>query len=82
MAITGLDGAAWDEAFERYETEWKAAYDAEFVRYAVSRGWSQENAESWPSEIHDEAFLVRDEHGYDPIETAREDVRMCELETE
>jgi hypothetical protein len=33
------------------------AYTEAFVEIAVSRGWQRENAETWPPEIADEAFI-------------------------
>lgn len=81
-ALMGLENDAWDIAYDALKAEWQAAYDKEFVGYAVARGWTQENAETWPSEINDDAFLSRDQHHHDPIETARYDVRQCELGAE
>jgi hypothetical protein len=46
--LAALDGDEWDAEHERLEREWLAAYTAAFVRFAVSRGWRQANAETWP----------------------------------
>lgn len=57
--------------------EWKARYAMEFVRFAVSRGWSREDAETWPVNIADDAFMLGDAC---PIRAAQNDVPYCEDE--
>lgn len=77
-AATERDG--WERLHEAYKIDWDAAYTAAFVRFAVSRGWSRENAESWPSNIADKARMYASEHDYCPVRTARADVVACEEE--
>lgn len=77
-AIALLDGDEWAAEIERVETEWKAAYDEAFVACAVRRGWRKEDAETWPSEIHDDACISAYNHNYCPVATAERDVIECE----
>ena len=78
--LAALDGDEWDAEHERLEREWLAAYTAAFVRFAVSRGWRQADAETWPAEIGDEAFIEAYRYDWDPQRAAEEDVVGCEQE--
>jgi len=77
-AVAGVDGDTWDQLNEAFETDWKVAYITEFVRFGLSRGWTDDNACEWAGEIAGEAFIDGDP---DPIEQARKDVRECEWES-
>jgi hypothetical protein len=50
-AVAAADDDDWDRLSEAFDADWKSAYSVAFVETAVSRGWSRENAESWPGEI-------------------------------
>ena len=80
-AIVAANDDEWDRLSDAYETDWKAAYTAEFVRFAVSRNWSRENAEVWSSEIADEALNEARGSDADPVNVAQSDVAECEWET-
>lgn len=58
---------------------WKRDYLTEFVRFALTRNWTEENAAVWADEIADDArvFGVPD-----PKQQARDDVLACERESE
>ena len=77
-ALTGLDGDAWDVAYERLELEWRTAYTAAFVEIAVARGWRREDAGTWPVGIGDEAFIEAYLYDWDPRRAAAADVVACE----
>jgi hypothetical protein len=79
-ALAELDGDEWDAEHERLEREWLAAYIAAFVKFAVSRGWREANAETWPPEIGDEAFIEAYRYDWDPQQAAEADVVGCEQE--
>lgn len=79
-AVAASDGAEWDLLADAFDTAWKATYTLEFLSFAVSRGWSQEDAENWSNDITDGALLCADRHGYDPVKTAQHDVAECEKE--
>jgi hypothetical protein len=74
------DGDAWETEHERLRDAWEAAYTAAFVEIAVARGWRRDNAETWPSEIADEAFIEAYRYEWDPRRTAEADVIGCEEE--
>jgi len=78
VALSELDGDAWDAQAARLTEQWKAEYKIAFVEVAVARGWSRENAETWPDEIVDEAYLSKDEHDWSPWAVASFDVPHCE----
>jgi hypothetical protein len=78
--LRALDGDAWDAESERLDRLWKVAYAACFVEFAMSRGWSREDAESWPDNIVDDALMTAHEHGDCPRMTAEYDVIECEKE--
>lgn len=76
--LMAADGDEWDRLSEAFDADWKAAYVAEFVLFALSRGWTGGDAREWADEIKAEAMI----HGEDdPIQQARIDVPECELES-
>ena len=77
-ALAELDGDRWNVAYERLETEWRAAYTAAFVEIAVSRGWRRADAGTWPVGIGDEAFIEAYLYDWDPWRAAAADVVGCE----
>jgi hypothetical protein len=77
-ALVALGGDEWDAAHERLEQEWLGAYTAAFVEIAVSRGWRQVDAETWPVGIGDEAFIEAYRYDWDPRRAAELDVVACE----
>jgi DNA invertase Pin-like site-specific DNA recombinase len=77
-ALAELDGDGWNVAYERLETEWRAAYTAAFVEIAVSRGWRGQDAGTWPVGIGDEAFIEACRYDWDPWRAAAADVVGCE----
>ena len=77
-ALVALGGDEWDAAHERLEQEWLGAYTAAFVEIAVSRGWRQVDAETWPVGIGDEAFIEAYRYNWDPRRAAELDVVACE----
>ena len=79
-ALAVMDGDEWDAEIDRLNALWKAEYVNAFVAFAVSRKWVYGNAETWASEIADEA--LDDARGSDPAGAAHADVIVCELETE
>ncbi len=79
-AVAAADDDDWDRLSEAFDADWKSAYSVAFVETAVSRGWSRENAESWPGEIAGEALLSAAGHDFCPRRTAEADVIACELE--
>jgi hypothetical protein len=79
-ALCELDGDDWDAEHERIEAEWLPAYREAFVSIAVARGWSRENAETWPDQIDREAYVECYRHDGCPRRTAEADVIACEEE--
>jgi hypothetical protein len=79
-AVAAADDDDWDRLSEAFDADWKSAYSVAFVEIAVSRGWSRENAESWPGEIAGEALLSAVDNDFCPRRTAEADVIACELE--
>jgi hypothetical protein len=77
-ALAELDGDGWNVAYERLETEWRAAYTAAFVEIAVSRGWRRVDTGTWPVGIGDEAFIEAYLYDWDPWRAAAADVVGCE----
>lgn len=76
-----LDDEAWDTEAERLDQIWKRDYLESFVLFAVERGWSRENAETWADEIVDDALIeARGQHA--PQVMAHTDVISAEWETE
>lgn len=63
-----------EEEYARLIEDWRAAYRAEFRRFAIERNWKIEDIESgWLDELPDEAMLY---YGCDtsPEKCARKDV--------
>ena len=56
-ALAVMDGDEWDAEIDRLNALWKAEYVNAFVAFAVSRKWVYGNAETWASEIADEASV-------------------------
>ncbi len=79
-AVAAADDDDWDRLSGAFDADWKSAYSVAFVENAVSRGWSRDNAESWPGEIACEALLSAAVHDFCPRRTAEADVIACELE--
>jgi len=77
-ALAEFDGDAWHAAYERLEQAWLAAYTAAFVEIAVSRGWRQNDAITWPIGIGGEAFIGAYRYAWDPQRAAAADVVTCE----
>jgi len=78
--VAAADGDEWDRLSEAYDQDWKAAYCAEFRRFAANRGWSQDDIDSgWLDHMPLEA-LIHYDYGSDPAECARRDVLECEQE--
>jgi len=71
-------GDEWDAEEERLKRDWLSAYEFAFVEIAVNRGWSEEDAETWPDEIGEEAYINSYQHGRDPRRSAESDVIACE----
>lgn len=74
--------AAYGEEYERlsdaYDADWKAAYCAEFRRFAAERGWPIDAIESgWLDDLPDQAMAYY-RRGADPARCARRDVPECE----
>ncbi len=79
-AIRATDDDEHDRLSEAYDNDWKAAYCAEFRRFAAGRGWSQENIDSgWLDDMPESAIGCY-ERGADPTDCARRDVPDCEGE--
>ena len=79
--VVAADGDEWDRLNQAFETDWEAAYSAAFVDIAVARGWSRENAESWPEHIVDDAFIdAAPVHEWCPVATGEADVLQIELD--
>ncbi len=76
-AMAAAEGYEWDRLSETFDADWKSAYVAEFVRFAASRGWTEQNAREWADEIKDDALISGDP---DPALTACHDVVECEKE--
>jgi len=75
------DGEDWETLHEAFARDWKAAYSRRFIEFAVSRGWSEFDAATWPDNIVDDALLWGAcEHDWCPIRTAEADVMACEVE--
>lgn len=75
-----VDGE-WDALDMKLSDDWLAAYKAEFTRYALERNWTLEDINSgWLDEMPDNAMSA---YGCDsnPEESARIDVKECELES-
>ena len=81
-ALSAATGDEWDRLNEAFETEWCVAYTAAFIDYAVWRGWSREDAESWPDSLVEEALFTAPDFDYDPQAAAKADVVICESEHE
>lgn len=82
-AVVQADGDEWDSLNEAFSRDWKAAYSAAFVEIAVSRGWSCEDAETWPENIADDALIDgAPKHDWCPRLTAEADVVECERQAE
>lgn len=72
-----------DQVFDVYKKEWGDSYRAEFLRFALSRKWVKEDAESWPDELCEDALLWSAPNNfYCPIKTAQQDVLACEQESQ
>jgi hypothetical protein len=80
IAVAELDGDEWDSN-DQLRRDWLAAYSASFISIAVSRGWKQADAETWPTEIGDEAFIESWRQDCDPQQSLA-DVIACEQEAE
>lgn len=63
----------------RTDAQWKTQYRREFLRYAVSRGWDEEDAATRCGEIIGEALTHC--RGKSPVDLAREDVLLFEWES-
>lgn len=80
-AVVAAEGDEWERLSEAFDRDWKGAYKAEFVRFAVSRHWDLEDASVWSEEIAGEALLSQAaQDDYRPETTAQRDVLECELE--
>ena len=80
--IAKSDGPTWDRLSQEFDADWRRAYAQAFVDIAVSRKWSREAAESWPSNIVDDALTSAYVYDFCPIKAAKADVIACELESE
>jgi hypothetical protein len=80
-AVREAEGDEWDRLSDAYDLDWKAAYCAEFRRFAVERGWTQDNIESgWLDSMPDEALIAYGgRSGFSPQTAAQDDVKECEL---
>lgn len=71
-----------DDENESERLQWRLDYHATFVMYALSRsGWDRINAETWASEIVDDALIAYFPN-LDAITAAKRDVLLCEQETQ
>ena len=78
--VAAADGAEWDRLSDAFDTDWQAAYCAEFRRYAAERKWSQQNIESgWLDNGMPKDAMESYAPG-DPVTCARADVVECEAE--
>ena len=77
-AIAQADGDEWDRLSDLYDVDWKSAYVTEFVRFAVDRNWTEENAAEWADEIARHALI---DGVIDPVKQAQADVFDCERES-
>jgi hypothetical protein len=79
-ALAELDDSEgeWEAEHERIEQEWRQAYRAAFIEIAVARGWREEDAATWPSEIGADAFTECYLYDHSPRKTAEADVIACE----
>ncbi len=57
---------------------WCEAYRAAFVATALERGWTCDNANTWASEIDEDAWRWAKER--DPAKCGAADVIECEIE--
>jgi hypothetical protein len=73
-----LDDEEWDTESERLEDLWRAEYTTAFVAFATARGWAEENARDFASDLVTEA--VHDDRDRKPKEVAEEDVQEVECE--
>jgi hypothetical protein len=81
--IVAAEGDERARLHEEFATDWHPAYAEAFIQFAVSRGWSRENAESWPDDIWEDALVdVAAKYDWCPIRTAQADVIECEKEHE
>lgn len=80
--LVAADGDEWDRLSAAYVSDWADAYCRAFVAFAVSRGWSQDEAESWPSHIVQDAMLEAAKWDWSPQAAAEADVIECEQEAE
>ena len=74
------DPGEWKRLSEAYDRDWIAAYTTAFIEFAMSRGWTRQDAESWADDLADEA-LVASSPGKDcPQSLAHAHVLGCEAE--
>ena len=79
LALSDMDGDAWDNESERLDDLWKAEYKAAFVAYALTRHrWDRENADAWADDIVGDAIVSC--RNCDPAGVAQVDVLECEME--
>jgi hypothetical protein len=79
--VNACGGEEWESLNEAFEEDWKAAYSAAFVEVAMARGWSRENAATWPENIVEDALMDgAPEHEWCPVATAEADVLQIELD--
>jgi len=66
----------------RLRAAWHEEYAQAFIEIAVSRGWSRENAQTWPHELSHQAFLesYMTDPAHCPRKRAEIDVLCCEEE--
>jgi hypothetical protein len=64
----------------RLKAIWQEEYAQAFIEIAMSRGWSRENAATWPSELGYQAFIESYvvDHSHCPRRRAEIDVMACE----
>jgi hypothetical protein len=78
LLLSAEEDEDWDDHHAKVKARWQEEYAQAFVEIAVSRGWSRENARTWPHELDEDAFVESYKVDYDPRRAAEIDVMACE----